>query len=49
MQHTVRQSIGYITHVHTQTMIVKMNSDTIIMLKDNQNNIQVRKSTCQAE
>ena len=39
MRHAVRQSTGYITHVHTQTMIVKMNSDTDIMLKDDQENI----------
>ena len=32
----------YITHVHIQAMIIKMNSDTNIMLKDNQDNTQTR-------
>ena len=38
MHHTVKQSTG-ISLKSTQTMIVKMNSDTDIMLKDDQENI----------
>ena len=33
----------YITHVHIQAMIIKMNSDIDNMLKDDQDNIQARK------
>ena len=29
----------YITYVHIQAMMIKMNSDTYIMLKDDQDNI----------
>ena len=47
MQHTIKQNTGYITHVHTQTMIVKMNSDTDIMLKDDRENIQASESMSQ--
>ena len=35
----------YITHVHIQAMTIKMNSDTCIMLKDNQDNTQTKEST----
>ena len=47
MQHTVKQSTRYITHVHIQAMMIKMNNDTNFMLKDNQEDIQARESTCQ--
>ena len=39
----------YITHVHIQAMIIKMNSDKDNMLKDNQGNVQVDESTHQVE
>ena len=45
MRHTIRQSIIYITHVHIQAMTIKMNSDTYIMLKDDQDKTQTREST----
>ena len=47
MQHTVKQSTRYITHVHIQAMMIKMNNDTNFMLKDNQEDIQARESMCQ--
>ena len=46
MHHTVKQSTGYITHVHIQDMMIRMNNDTNAMLKDNQENIQARESMC---
>ena len=49
MHHTVKQSTGYITHVYIQVVTIKMNSDMNIMLKDDREDIQVRKSTCQTE
>ena len=51
MHHTVRQSRIYhsCTHKISENTTIKMNSDTNIMLKDDQNSIQVRESTCQAE
>ena len=51
MQHTVKQSRIYhsCTHKISENTTIKMNSDANIMLKDDQNSIQVRKSTCQAE
>ena len=36
MRHAVKQGTGCITHVHIQAMTIKMNSDTNIMLKDDQ-------------
>ena len=51
MHHTVRQSKIYhaCTHKISENTTIKTNSDTNIMLKDDQNSIQVRESTCQAE
>ena len=51
MHHTVRQSRIYhsCTHKISENTTIKTNSDTNIMLKDDQNSIQVRESTCQAE
>ena len=39
MQHIVKQSTKYITHVHVQAITIGMNSDTDIMLKDDQDDI----------
>ena len=39
----------YITYVHIQVMIIKMNSDKDNMLKDDQDNIQARESTHQVK
>ena len=39
----------YITHVRTQAMTIKMNSDKDNMLKDDQDNIRARESTHQVE
>ena len=47
MQHTVKQGIEYITPIYIQAMTIEMNSDTDIMLKDDQENIWPRESTCQ--
>ena len=51
MQHTIRQSsdISSCTHKISENTTIKTNSDTNIMLKDDQNSIQVKESTCQAE
>ena len=51
MQHAIKQSSD-ISSMYTQGKREydnQMDSDTIIMLKDDQNNIQVRESTCQVE
>ena len=47
MQHTVKQNTGYITHAHAKAMTIRMNGDTNIMLKDDQDNIQASESMCQ--
>ena len=44
LEHTVKQSIEYITHVHIQAMTIEMNSGTDIMLKDDQDNIQAKEN-----
>ena len=49
MRHAVKQGTGYITHVHIQAMTIKMNSDTNVMLEDDQNNIQARGSIHQVK
>ena len=44
MRHAVKQSTGYITHVCIQAMIIRMNNDANIMLKDDQDNMQAREN-----
>ena len=39
----------YTTHVHIQAMTIKMNNDKYNMLKNDQDNIQARKSTHQVK
>ena len=47
MQHAIKQSTGYITHAHAKAITIRMNGDTNIMLKDDQDNIQASESMCQ--
>ena len=47
MRHAVRQSTRYITHVYIQAVTIRMNSNKNTMLKDDQENIYSRESTCQ--
>ena len=51
MQHAIRQSsdISACIHKISENTTIKMNSDTKIMLKDDQNSIQVKETTCQTE
>ena len=44
-----RAKYEYITHVHIQAMTIKMNSNTDITLKDEQDSIQTRESTHQVK
>ena len=44
MRHAVKQWTEYITHAHTQAMTIGMNSDTNIILKGDQDNIQAKEN-----
>ena len=51
MQHTIRQcsDISSCTHKISENTTIKTNGDTNIMLKDDQDSIQVKESTYQDE